>query len=170
MEAIVNQRHRQYWQGKEWKKEGDKGKKMKITSTTLDEKKLVLLISLTSCQWPSPNCEYTHSGTFEIARLCLFRHYQTLWSMESGWNGSLIEHGFYFPLLFLNLQHNVLQMLSEEEVRMEATKKKKKNNLKGSSKWHGLSREIIEKVIQFKLEACGECAFKMLQLHFGRPK
>lgn len=170
MEAIVNQRHRQYWQGKEWKKEGDKGKKMKITSTTLDEKKLVLPISLTSCQWPSPNCEYTHSGTFEIARLCLFRHYQTLWSMESGWNGSLIEHGFYFPALSESATQCFTDVVRGRGEDGSHKKKTKKNNLKGSSKWHGLSREIIEKVIQFKLEACGECAFKMLQLHFGRPK
>lgn len=77
----------------------------------------LLPISLTSCHWPSSNCEYIHRGTFWA---CQALSFQALVSFmrhrERTWNGSLIEHGYYFPLLFLNPQHNDSQMLWEEDV------------------------------------------------------
>lgn len=89
------------------KKEGDKGIKMRIKSPTPDIKSSSCpSISLTSCHWPSSNCEL----------------YQALWGMERAWNGSLIERGYYFPLLFPNRPHNDLQMLRETEL-MGTTRK-----------------------------------------------
>lgn len=91
-----------------------------------------------------------------------FRHFQAVFlqalpdfEKQSAWNGSLIQHEYYFPLLFLNPQHNVLQMLSEEEMRRGTstvcvfkaetqTRQKSDKFLKGWSKRHQkMNEEVI---------------------------
>lgn len=57
--------------------------------------------------------EYLHSEAFQHVTLYLSKCYQALWGRERASNGPLIVHGYYFPLLFLDLHYNDLQMLWE---------------------------------------------------------
>lgn len=68
------------------------------------------LLSVTFIQlWMLPQLIFQHAWEY------LFKYYQALWDREGAWNGPLIAHGYYFPLLFLNLRGNLLQMLREVE-------------------------------------------------------
>lgn len=142
---IFNQRQRQCW----WKKKGekkDKEIKMRTKSPTWDK-------NPTSHPHPAINLHPTVSTPtvrlLSMPGLYLSEHYQALWGTERAWNGPLIEHGYYSLLLFLNPEHNDLQMLWEEEVmgntRVLSVFKTDKNNptnprAKVFLAWHGMSR------------------------------
>lgn len=81
-----------------WKRE-KKNVRQRETEQHVSSSSAPFLLSVTLITlWIYPQLIFQHAWEY------LSKYYQALWGSERAWNGPLIAHGYYFPLLFLNLQ------------------------------------------------------------------